>query len=101
LKELLGEVVVDESRLAQEVALLADKADISEEVVRLESHLKQFGNLLQSPDPVGRRLDFQLQEMFRETNTIASKTESIDITRLTIEVKNEIEKMREQSQNVE
>lgn len=101
LKELSQDLSLDEARLAQEVALLAERTDITEEVVRLRSHLEQFEAALGEDKPVGRQLDFLLQEMFREANTIGSKTDMLAITRLVLEIKTEIDRLREQVQNVE
>ncbi|MCI1943849.1 YicC/YloC family endoribonuclease [Clostridium luticellarii] len=101
LKELLGKCPVDENRLAMEVALFADKSCIDEEIVRLNSHIIQFKDALNVDEPVGRKLDFILQEMNREANTIASKSTNLEVTQLVLSVKNEIEKVREQIQNVE
>jgi len=101
LAELAAGLVIDPARLAQEAALLADRADITEEVVRLDSHLAGFRRLLDSPEPVGRRLDFLLQEMGREVNTMGSKAQDLDVTALVLDMKAELEKMREQVQNIE
>ncbi|MCZ6515709.1 MAG: YicC family protein [Acidobacteria bacterium] len=106
VRKLLGEIEVDAERLAQEVALLASQADISEEMARLRSHLDQAGRLLAADGVVGKKLDFLLQEMNREANTVLSKTggaaeDSLEITRLGVELKSEIEKIREQVQNIE
>jgi len=101
LEQLLEGAEMDESRLAQEVALLADRSDITEELVRLSSHFNQFDEALSSPEPVGRKLDFLMQEMNREVNTIGSKSNDAGITTLVIQIKAEMEKMREQVQNVE
>lgn len=101
LDQLLEGVEMDESRLAQEVALLADRSDITEELVRLASHFSQFDEALGSAEPVGRKLDFLMQEMNREVNTIGSKSNDAGITTLVIQIKAEMEKMREQVQNVE
>jgi uncharacterized protein (TIGR00255 family) len=101
ITKLLAEVQLDEMRLAQEVALLADRMDITEELVRLRSHFKQFASLLNSDDPVGRKLDFLLQEMNREVNTIGSKANDAEIAELVVELKSEMEKVREQIQNIE
>ncbi|MBI5483383.1 MAG: YicC family protein [Deltaproteobacteria bacterium] len=92
---------MDEARLAQEVALMADRSDITEELVRLASHFSQFDETLLMPEPVGRKLDFLMQEMNREVNTIGSKSNDVEITTLVIRIKAEMEKMREQVQNVE
>ncbi len=101
LDQLLDGVEMDESRLSQEVALLADRCDTTEELVRLASHFNQFDEALRSTEPVGRKLDFLMQEMNREVNTIGSKSNDADITNLVIKIKAEMEKMREQVQNVE
>ncbi|RMH38935.1 MAG: YicC family protein [Deltaproteobacteria bacterium] len=94
-------VQVDEARLAQEVALIADRQDVTEEVVRIRSHIAQFERLMASDKPVGRRLDFLVQELGREVNTVGSKSQSADIAALVVEAKAELEKIREQVQNVE
>jgi uncharacterized protein (TIGR00255 family) len=91
----------DEQRLAQEVAFFADRCDISEEATRLDSHCTQFAEQLTNEEAVGRKLDFLLQEMNREANTIASKANYLPIQRLAVEIKTELEKMREQVQNIE
>ena len=96
-----GQESVDPGRLAQEVALLAERSDVSEEVTRLESHLRQFEGFLRRSDPVGRSLDFLLQEMNREVNTIGSKVGDIAVTQELLAMKAEMEKVREQVQNVE
>ncbi len=102
IAELLPEnVPLDEARLANEVAYFADHACINEELVRLESHLVQLRQLLQAAEPVGRKLDFLLQELNREVNTIGSKANSLPINQLVIEAKSELEKIREQIQNIE
>ena len=106
LKELLNGMAIDQSRLAQEAALLAERSDISEELDRLRSHLQQFGKLLDGAGELGKKLDFLLQEMHREANTMLSKTpgveaEALAITGLGLEIKAEIEKLREQVQNIE
>ncbi|MGL4730453.1 MAG: YicC/YloC family endoribonuclease [Clostridium sp.] len=101
LKELLDDTQIDENRFAMEVALLADKTAIDEEVVRLNSHICQVKETLKIDEPIGRKLDFIIQEMNRETNTIASKVIDLDITNLALEIKSEIEKIREQVQNIE
>jgi uncharacterized protein (TIGR00255 family) len=106
LKELLGEGQLDMGRLAQEAALAAERSDVSEELSRLRSHVQQFTLLLSGASDVGKKLDFLLQEMQRETNTLLSKTpgneaEGLEITRLALELKSEIEKLREQVQNIE
>jgi uncharacterized protein (TIGR00255 family) len=97
----LGQEVVDENRLAQEVVFMAERADINEEVVRLFSHLQQFSATLDLDEPVGRRLEFLLQEANREVNTIGSKAQDSNISSLVVKCKAELEKLREQAQNVE
>ncbi|HBA89970.1 MAG TPA: YicC family protein [Geobacter sp.] len=104
LKERVGQLcenAVSEERLALEVALLADKCDITEELVRLESHLRQFDETLAKGEPVGRKLDFLLQEINREVNTIGSKANDAQIAGAVVELKAELEKIREQVQNIE
>jgi len=101
VSELLAGVPVDESRLAQEIVLLAQKSDITEELARLRSHINQFHSFLNSGDTIGRKLDFLMQEMYRETNTIASKVDDIGIINRSIEIKTGIEKLKEQVQNIE
>jgi uncharacterized protein (TIGR00255 family) len=101
LKKLLGTVDLDPLRLAQEVAIIADKADITEELVRLKSHADQFRKFLDLDEPVGRQLDFLLQEFLREINTTASKINDPLATHKTVFLKNEVEKMKEQVQNIE
>ncbi len=101
IRELIGDVAVDENRLLTETAILADKLSITEEIVRLKSHLDEFENIVASDEPVGRRLDFLMQEMNRETNTIGSKSNSLEIAKIVVNIKAELEKMREQLQNLE
>lgn len=101
LEKLLGNVEIDPQRLAQEVAILADKTDVTEEIVRLRSHIQQFENFLQEEAAVGRKLDFLIQEFLREVNTMASKISDAGIAHLTVDLKSELEKMREQVQNIE
>jgi uncharacterized protein (TIGR00255 family) len=101
LKHLLQQVALDPQRLAQEVAILAEKTDISEEITRLESHLDQYASMMSDGREVGKKMDFLLQEMHREVNTVLSKTGHLEVTRLGIALKADIEKMREQVQNVE
>ncbi len=101
IRQLLGDIAIDETRLAMEVAILADKLDITEECVRLQIHCQQFLNYLQDKDPAGRRLNFLLQEMNREANTIASKANNAGIAQTVIRIKEELERIREQVQNVE
>jgi uncharacterized protein (TIGR00255 family) len=101
LQQLLGDVELDPVRLAQEVAMMADRLDCTEECVRLRAHLDQFRQLAAGPELAGRKLNFLLQEMNREANTIGSKSNDVDITRAVIVMKEEIERLREQVQNVE
>ncbi|MBV5306325.1 MAG: YicC family protein [Desulfobulbaceae bacterium] len=101
LQKLLGNVQLDEQRLSQEVAILADKTDVTEELVRLKSHMGQLQSFLGEKEAVGRKLDFLLQEFLREVNTLASKISDAPIASLTVELKSELEKMREQVQNIE
>lgn len=102
MEELLGDAAVDEARLIQEAAIYADKTDFTEELVRLKSHFDQFKNMLaNAEEPVGRKLDFLVQEMNRETNTIGSKCNFADAMRIVISMKSELEKVREQVQNLE
>jgi uncharacterized protein (TIGR00255 family) len=106
LKDLLSATAIDPARVAQEAAMLAERSDISEELDRLRSHLLQFGKLLDGAGELGKKLDFLLQEMHREANTMLSKTpgvesEALKITGIGLEVKAEIEKLREQVQNIE
>ncbi len=101
VRELTAGMVVDESRLHQEVAILAEKSDITEEVVRMNSHLGQFRNFMTAEEAVGRKMDFLIQEMNREVNTIGAKSQDGEIARLVIEIKSELAKLREQIQNVE
>lgn len=97
----LDEIQVDESRLLTEVLLFADKACIDEEITRLHSHISQMYSIVEESVPVGRKLDFLVQEMNRETNTIGSKSNDIQITNHVVDIKSEIEKIREQIQNIE
>jgi uncharacterized protein (TIGR00255 family) len=99
--KLASDVEIDPTRLAQEIAIMADKADVTEELVRLSSHIDQFRHFLDQQEPVGRRLDFLLQEFLREINTMASKISDAGIAHQAVELKNELEKMREQVQNLE
>jgi len=101
IKEILRTDVVDETRLAQEVVIYSDKVSVEEEVTRLKSHISQFRKLLQEPSPIGKKLDFLTQEINRETNTIGSKTSSLEVTNLVVDLKTEIENIREQIQNIE
>ncbi|WOO39949.1 YicC/YloC family endoribonuclease [Rubellicoccus peritrichatus] len=95
------ELELEDERVLKEIAIFADRCDIAEELTRLESHFEQFEETLQQKEPVGRKLDFICQELFREINTVGSKANNIDVTRLVIEMKNELERIREQVQNVE
>ena len=106
VRELVGEAQLDPARIAQEAAIVAERGDISEELVRLGSHVSQFESMLQGGADVGKKLDFLLQEMQRETNTLLSKTpgneaDGLEITQSGLEIKSEIEKLREQVQNIE
>ena len=101
IKEILDVPAVDETRLAQEIVIYADKCSIEEELTRLRSHVSQFRNLLETKEPIGKKLDFLVQEMNRETNTIASKSVKLEITNLAIDVKTILEDIREQIQNIE
>jgi uncharacterized protein (TIGR00255 family) len=106
LRDLLSSTTIDPARVAQEAAILAERSDISEELDRLRSHLQQFGKLLDGAGELGKKLDFLLQEMHREANTMLSKTpgvenEALAITGIGLEIKAEIEKLREQVQNIE
>ncbi|UCG60584.1 MAG: YicC family protein [Candidatus Zixiibacteriota bacterium] len=101
VEELLKEPLPDNARIEEQIALMAEKTDISEECTRFLSHIQQYGETLGSSDPIGKRLNFILQEMNREANTIASKSTDLDISSVVISVKEEIEKMRELVQNVE
>lgn len=101
IREYLGGVELDEDKLLNEVAFFADKADIAEEITRLGSHFDQFLGNLEKDEPVGRKLDFILQEINREINTIGSKANDTEISHLVIEAKGELEKIREQVQNFE
>lgn len=101
LKDLLGNVEVDENRIATEVCILADKATVDEEIIRLNSHINQVRETLKLNEPIGRKLYFIVQEMNRETNTIGSKSSDIKMTNIVIDIKNILEKIREQVQNIE
>ena len=101
IKQLIGDVAVDEARLITECAIFADKIAIDEELVRLASHFEAFDGILASNEPVGRKLDFLLQEINRETNTIGSKACDVAIAKIVVEIKSELEKIREQIQNIE
>lgn len=101
IKEILEDREIDEARVLTEVAIYADKVAVNEETVRLASHFAEFYNIIGSGEPAGRRLDFLIQEINRETNTIGSKASDIEIARIVVELKGEIEKLREQIQNIE
>ena len=101
IKQILKEQEIDQNRLAQEIVIYADKCSIQEEITKLNSHIAQFKELLKKDEPVGKRINFLIQEMNRETNTIGSKSNSLEITNTVIEIKTEIENLREQIQNVE
>lgn len=101
MRELLDTATVDEQRLLTEAALFADKIAVAEETVRLRSHLDQLEHMLDSGEPVGRKLDFLVQEINREANTIGSKSQDVQLARVVVDIKAEIEKIREQIQNIE
>jgi uncharacterized protein (TIGR00255 family) len=101
LAELVPDNTVDPTRLATEVAIFADRCSITEEIVRLKSHFRQFRSALNTDGAIGRKLDFMVQEMFREINTIGSKANDFEIATHVVNVKTELEKIREQVQNVE
>lgn len=101
IKELLEDAKVDEQRLITETAIFADKVAVAEETVRLRSHIDQLCKLISSDGAVGKKLDFIVQEMNRETNTIGSKCQDVDIAHIVVDIKSEIEKIREQIQNIE
>lgn len=101
VSELLSQSEIDENRIAMEVALFVDKSSVDEEIVRLNSHINQILETLNLKEPIGRKLDFIVQEMNREANTIASKSTDLEIVNLVLNIKNHIEKIREQIQNIE
>ena len=101
LKEVLSSTTIDESRILTEAAIFADKVAVDEETVRLRSHLKQMNAMLDGGGAVGRKLDFLLQEMNREANTIGSKCTDVNLARIVVDIKAELEKIREQTQNIE
>ena len=101
IKELLKTDAVDQTRLAQEVVIYSDKCSVEEEITRLKSHISQFVNLLNENIAIGKKLDFLIQEMNRETNTIGSKANNLEITNLVVDIKTELENVREQIQNIE
>lgn len=101
IKEILKTDIVDKERLNQEIVIYADKCSIEEELTRLQSHVIQFENMMEEENPVGKKIDFLIQEMNREINTIGSKSGNLEITNLVIEAKTELEDIREQIQNIE
>ena len=101
IKDILDDRSIDETRIITEVAIYADKVAVNEETVRLGSHFSEFKNIMNSGEPAGRKLDFLIQEINRETNTIGSKAQDIEIAKIVVELKGEIEKLREQIQNIE
>ena len=101
IKEVLANTAIDESRILTEAAIFADKVAVDEETVRLRSHLKQMNTMLSGGGAVGRKLDFLLQEMNREANTIGSKCTDVNLARIVVDIKAELEKIREQTQNIE
>ena len=101
MREVLDGAGVEESRILTEAAIFADKVAVDEETVRLRSHIAQMREMLDSDKPVGRKLDFLVQEMNRETNTIGSKCQNAEIAHIVVDIKAEIEKIREQVQNLE
>ena len=101
IREVLANTAIDESRILTEAAIFADKVAVDEETVRLRSHLKQMNSMLTSGGAVGRKLDFLLQEMNREANTIGSKCTDVNLARIVVDIKAELEKIREQTQNIE
>ena len=101
IRELIGDVQIDEQRLLTETAIFADKIAVAEETVRLRSHIATLNSMFENGGAIGRKLDFIVQEMNRETNTIGSKAQDIEINRIVVDIKSEIEKIREQIQNIE
>ena len=101
MKEVLADTSIDETRIVTEAAIYADKTAVDEETVRLRSHLQQLDGMLNEVKPVGRKLDFLVQEMNRETNTIGSKANDVSMAQIVVNIKSEIEKIREQIQNIE
>lgn len=99
--DLIGDAALDEGRIIQEVAIYADKVAVAEETVRLRSHIDQLNTFIRSDEPIGRKMDFLVQEINRETNTIGSKANNVDIARKVVDIKAEVEKIREQIQNIE
>jgi len=101
VRELLADAAVDEGRLLTEVALFAERTNVEEEITRLRSHCRQFRELMRRDEPIGRQLDFLVQEMNREINTIGAKANDLAISQLVVDTKSELEKIREQVQNIE
>ncbi|MCD6363981.1 MAG: YicC family protein [Synergistetes bacterium] len=101
VEEILRDVSVDEDRLLAEIALFQERKDATEEIVRFRSHLEQFSKMLDKGSPIGRKMDFLIQEMLREINTLSSKAGEVEISRLVVEMKAELERIREQVQNIE
>ncbi len=101
VEEILKDVTLDEDRLLAEIALFQERKDATEEIVRFKSHLEQFSRMLDKGSPIGRKMDFLIQEMLREINTLSSKAGEIEISRLVVEIKAELERIREQVQNIE
>ena len=101
LKELLEGIELDETRLIQETAILVEKSDITEEIVRIKSHLNAFENILSSGDTIGKKIDFFIQELRREVNTIGSKSQDVEIATTVVEMKHDLEKIKEQVQNLQ
>ena len=101
MNEVLGAQNRDESRILLEAAIFSEKVAVDEETVRLRSHIKQFYNLLEAKEPIGRKLDFLVQELNREANTIGSKAQDVEMTAVVVDIKSDIEKIREQIQNIE
>lgn len=101
IQEVLADTTIDEARILTEAAIFADKVAVAEETVRLRSHIAQLGDMLESEEAVGRKLDFLVQEMNREANTIGSKCQDVNVTKKVLDIKSEIEKIREQIQNIE
>jgi uncharacterized protein (TIGR00255 family) len=101
ISRLFGDVEIDPTRLAQEVVFFTERSDVTEEMTRLNTHLAEFRRLLQVNEPVGRKLDFLLQEMNREVNTTSSKVADSDVAVLVVDIKSELERIREQAQNIE
>ncbi len=100
LCQLTSEFSINDDRLYQEIAILVDKKDVTEEIIRLDSHIQLFNTIVKDEEAVGKKLNFLIQEMGRETNTIGSKTDSIEVSHSVVEMKNELEKIREQVQNI-